>query len=42
LIEQNTELLEIVKHNWEVLDRKANFINQKLEDFLENNQENLI
>ena len=40
LLEQNTELLEIVKHNWEVLDRKANFINQKLEDFLENNKEN--
>ena len=40
MLEQNTELLEIVKHNWEVLDRKANFINQKLEDFLENNKEN--
>jgi SAM-dependent methyltransferase len=39
LIEQNAELLEIVKHNWEVLGRKANFINQKLEDFLESNQE---
>lgn len=39
LIEQNAELLEVVKHNWEVLGRKANFINQKLEDFLENNQE---
>lgn len=41
LIEQNAELLEIVKHNWEVLDRKANFINQKLEDFLENNVEKI-
>ncbi|WP_461377874.1 THUMP-like domain-containing protein [Cloacibacterium normanense] len=40
LIEQNTELLDIVKHNWEVLGRKANFINQKLEDFLKNNKEN--
>lgn len=39
LIEQNTKLLEIVKHNWEVLGRKANFINQKLEDFLEKNTE---
>jgi len=39
LIEQNTELLEIVKNNWEVLGRKANFINQKLEDFLKNNKE---
>ena len=39
LIEQNTELLDIVKHNWQVLGRKANFINQKLEDFLKNNKE---
>lgn len=39
LIEQNTELLDIVKHNWEVLGRKAKFINQKLEDFLKNNKE---
>lgn len=39
LIEQNTQLLEIVKHNWEILERKANFINENLEIFLENNQE---
>lgn len=39
LIEQNTELIEVVKHNWEILGRKANFINQKLEDFLEKNTE---
>lgn len=39
LIEQNAELLEVVKHNWEVLGREANFINQKLEDFLEKNIE---
>ncbi len=39
LIEQNAELLEVVKRNWEVLGKNANFINQKLEDFLENNQE---
>lgn len=39
LIEQNEELLEVVKHNWEVLGREANFINQKLEDFLEKNIE---
>ena len=39
LIEQNTELLDIVKHNWEVLGRKTKFINQKLEDFLKNNKE---
>ncbi len=36
LIEHNKELLEIVQHNWEVLERKAIFINRKLEDFLEN------
>lgn len=40
LVEQNTELLEIVKHNWSVLGKKAKFINQKLEDFLSENQEN--
>ena len=40
LVEQNPELLEIVEHNWKVLDKKANFINQKLEDFLNENAEN--
>lgn len=40
LIEQNTELLEIVEHNWNTLGRKARFINQKLEDFLNENREN--
>ncbi|UHO40035.1 RsmD family RNA methyltransferase [Chryseobacterium capnotolerans] len=39
LIEQNTELLEIVEHNWNVLGKKARFVNQKLEDFLNENQE---
>lgn len=39
LIEQNTELLEIVEHNWTVLGRKARFINRKLEGFLNENQE---
>ena len=39
LIEQNTELLEIVKHNWGILESKANFINDNLENFLANNQE---
>lgn len=39
LIEQNTELLEIVEHNWNTLGKKARFINQKLEDFLNENQE---
>lgn len=37
LIEQNSELLEIVAHNWGVLEKKARFINQKLEDFLAEN-----
>jgi len=39
LVEQNTELLEIVKHNWTVLNRNANFINDNLENFLVKNQE---
>ncbi|AZA55046.1 class I SAM-dependent methyltransferase [Chryseobacterium sp. G0201] len=39
LVEQNSELLEIVAHNWAVLEKKAKFINQKLEDFLNDNQE---
>jgi len=39
LVEQNTELLKIVENNWTVLDRKAQFINKKLEDFLPENKE---
>ncbi|MBP6378374.1 MAG: RsmD family RNA methyltransferase [Kaistella sp.] len=39
LVEQNTELLETVKHNWNILGRKANFINENLEDFLEENSQ---
>ncbi len=35
LIEQNSELISIVKHNWKTLGRKANFINENLEKFLE-------
>ncbi len=38
LVEQNAELLEIVENNWTVLERKADFINQKLEDFLHENK----
>ena len=38
LIEQNPELISIVENNWKTLDRKANFINENLEEFLENNQ----
>ncbi|MGZ5273763.1 MAG: class I SAM-dependent methyltransferase [Kaistella sp.] len=36
LIEQNMELLELVKHNWDVLGRKATFVNENLEEFLQN------
>ncbi|MCW3161860.1 class I SAM-dependent methyltransferase [Chryseobacterium oryctis] len=39
LVEQNPELLEIVSHNWTVLEKKARFINKKLEDFLNENKE---
>ncbi|GAA4166310.1 hypothetical protein GCM10022217_39870 [Chryseobacterium ginsenosidimutans] len=38
LVEQNSELLEIVEHNWNILGKKATFINQKLEDFLNENK----
>lgn len=38
LVEQNAELLEIVQHNWEILGKKATFIHQKLEDFLNDNE----
>lgn len=40
LVEQNKELLDIVKHNWSILDKKGSFINEKLEDFLRENKEN--
>lgn len=36
LVEQNADLLDIVQHNWTVLGRKAEFVNQKLEYFLGN------
>lgn len=39
LVEQNAELLEIVKHNWGILERQANFVNENLEDFLVKNKE---
>ena len=35
LVEQNPELISIVENNWKILERKANFINEKLEVFLE-------
>lgn len=39
LIEQNSELISIVERNWKTLNRKANFINENLEKFLETNKE---
>lgn len=39
LVEQNPELLQIVEHNWNILGKKAKFVNQKLEDFLSENTE---
>lgn len=39
LVEQNPDLISIVRHNWETLDKDANFINQNLEDFLKHNQQ---
>lgn len=39
LVEQNSALLEIVKHNWKTLGRKATFINETLENFLAGNQQ---
>ncbi|QOW11918.1 methyltransferase [Kaistella flava (ex Peng et al. 2021)] len=39
LVEQNSELLEIVRHNWKILDKKANFINENLENLLNQNHE---
>lgn len=40
LVEQNSDLLEIVKHNWTLLEKPATFINENLEDFLKNNEKN--
>jgi len=34
LVEQNPELILVVENNWKTLNRKANFINQNLEIFL--------
>lgn len=39
LVEKNTELLNIVQHNWKVLDTKGKFINQDLHYFIENCKE---
>lgn len=39
LVEKDPELLEIVKHNWEIFNRTSIFLTEDLEQFLENNQE---
>ena len=39
LVEQNSDLIKIVEHNWKVLNRKANFINQNLEEYIESLRE---
>ncbi|WP_417428827.1 THUMP-like domain-containing protein [Halpernia sp.] len=39
LIEINSGLLEIVEHNWKILNKKATFKNQNLEDFLDKKEE---
>ena len=39
LVDQNAELLAIVKHNWKTLNKKASFINENLENFLKQNHE---
>lgn len=38
LVEQNSQLIETVIHNWNILGRKATFFNQNLEDFLKENK----
>lgn len=38
LIEQNPDLISIVENNWKILNRKASFVNQNLEDFIHQNQ----
>lgn len=37
LVEQNSDLLETVQHNWNILNRKAEFRTETLEDFLKEN-----
>ncbi|QCX52356.1 RsmD family RNA methyltransferase [Elizabethkingia sp. JS20170427COW] len=40
LVERNTELLNIVKHNWHILSsKKTHYINGSLEDFLKTNNQ---
>src|SRR5690606_36237346 len=39
LVERNGELLNLVQHNWQLLGREANFVNDSLESFLKRNRE---
>ena len=39
LVEKNAELLDVVKHNWEILNKKATFVNENLEHFLAKNSD---
>lgn len=39
LVDQNSELLDIVQHNWKTLERDATFVHSDLEEFLRTNQE---
>ena len=39
LVEQNSQLIDLVGNNWKILNRKATFVNQNLEDFLNKNSE---
>lgn len=39
LVEKNQELLEIVTHNWKILNKEADFINENLHDFLNQNKQ---
>lgn len=38
LVEKNSDLIETVAHNWQILERKAEFISQNLEEFLRLNK----
>ena len=39
LVEKNPELLDVVKHNWKILNKTATFVNENLEHFLAKNSE---
>ena len=39
LVEQNRDLIDLVQHNWKILGRPANFVNDSLESFLKRNSE---